>query len=615
MDTRSAGIRDAVAYQSEKIKCSKCRECNNEPVVYCDSCERAVHTECSELSASELKVMSLKNKRTLKYFCEDCLAGVRAVPSLIKKIDEFQTQIEDLKLRLSSPTPEQHLTLTKVDEADIIMEMQEQQARKNNIMIFNLAETREPDSTVAKNIFRELTSQDMQIIATSRVGKKNKNDHQALKGYSEDSSNYRGDIKKKLGYQPITVYYQNAGGIRTKVSEIRKTVECCDYTVIVIVETWLNRDFFDGELGLKNYDIFRTDRDNTSSTKIRGGGVMIAVKKSLAGKHVVVPDNDLEQVFIQVKSSFGHILFGAVYIPPSSDTDVYVRCTSSVDYILNEYTNSRLCLLGDFNIPDAIWCNDDFGIQVNCQEKSAALILQDCFSYYNLFQVNNIPNSRGVMLDLVFSSFPDVTVSEPEEPIFPNSIHHSAINFDLKVEKDTGIHYEELYYDFKNADYFCINNYLASVDWNTIITNDINSTLENFYTHLYHIIGLCVPLKHPSQCREVRRAFPDDIRFEIMRQKGVFPYSYLTDMEKFQETALPPKECFYDELRDAHISQADYNRACTAWSVLGCKTLGDYSDKYLTSDVLLLADVFENYRELCLKTYRLDPAHYYTALV
>nr|CAI5857267.1 unnamed protein product [Callosobruchus analis] len=213
--------------------------------------------------------MSLKNKRTLKYFCEDCLAGVRAVPSLIKKIDEFQTQIEDLKLRLSSPTLEQHLTLTKVDEADIIMEMQEQQARKNNIMIFNLAETREPDSTVAKNIFRELTSQDMQIIATSRVGKKNKNDHQALK---------------------------NAGGIRTKVSEIRKTVECCDYSVIVIVETWLNKDFFDGELGLKNYDIFRTDRDNTSSTKIRGGGVMIAVKKLLAGKHVVVPDNDLEQI-------------------------------------------------------------------------------------------------------------------------------------------------------------------------------------------------------------------------------------------------------------------------------------------------------------------------------
>nr|CAI5852098.1 unnamed protein product [Callosobruchus analis] len=51
----------------------------------------------------------------------------------------------------------------------------------------------------------------------------------------------------------------------------------------------------------------------------------------------------------------------------------------------------------------------------------------------------------------------------------------------------------------------------------------------------------------PSQCREVRQTFPDDIRFEIMRQKGVLPYSYLTDMEKFKETSLPPKECFYDD--------------------------------------------------------------------
>ncbi|VEN55338.1 unnamed protein product [Callosobruchus maculatus] len=120
-------------------------------------------------------------------------------------------------------------------------------------------------------------------------------------------------------------------------------------------------------------------------------------------------------------------------------------------------------------------------------------------------------------------------------------------------------------------------------------------------------------LLDPSQCREVRRAFPDDTQFEYMRQKGVFPYSYLTDMVKFSETSLPDKECFYDELRDAHISQEDYNRACKAWTALGCKTLGDYSDMYLTSDVLLLADVFENYRDLCLKTYHLDPAHYFTA--
>nr|CAI5858650.1 unnamed protein product [Callosobruchus analis] len=74
------------------------------------------------------------------------------------------------------------------------MEMQEHQARKNNIMIFNLPETRDPGNTVAKNILRELTSQDMHIIATNRIGKKNKNDHQALKVVLSNPQ----DVKKIL---------------------------------------------------------------------------------------------------------------------------------------------------------------------------------------------------------------------------------------------------------------------------------------------------------------------------------------------------------------------------------------------------------------------------------
>lgn len=69
----------------------------------------------------------------------------------------------------------------------------------------------------------------------------------------------------------------------------------------------------------------------------------------------------------------------------------------------------------------------------------------------------------------------------------------------------------------------------------------------------------------------------------------------------------------YDSLTETHIEDGDYERAINVWNVFECKTLGEYSDIYLKSDVLLLADVFENFRKVCLENYTLDPAHYYTA--
>jgi len=66
---------------------------------------------------------------------------------------------------------------------------------------------------------------------------------------------------------------------------------------------------------------------------------------------------------------------------------------------------------------------------------------------------------------------------------------------------------------------------------------------------------------------------------------------------------------FKDEL----ISEEDYAHAHNVFKQFGCHSLGDYHDLYVKSDVLLLADVFENFREICLNYYKLDPAHFYTA--
>ena len=99
----------------------------------------------------------------------------------------------------------------------------------------------------------------------------------------------------------------------------------------------------------------------------------------------------------------------------------------------------------------------------------------------------------------------------------------------------------------------------------------------------------------------------------LVKRKGVYPYEYMDSLERFKENKLPPKEAFYSRLTGEDISNEDYEHAKNVWDVFGMKNLQDYHDLYNETDVLLLADVFENFRNICMENYKLDPAHYFTA--
>ena len=100
---------------------------------------------------------------------------------------------------------------------------------------------------------------------------------------------------------------------------------------------------------------------------------------------------------------------------------------------------------------------------------------------------------------------------------------------------------------------------------------------------------------------------------ELVTKKGVYPYDYVDDLSKLEETQLPPIEEFYSKLDKKNIKEEDYYHAIRVWDVFNCKTIRDYHDLYLKTDVLLLADVFQKFRTTCMKHYDLDPAHYYTS--
>jgi hypothetical protein len=100
---------------------------------------------------------------------------------------------------------------------------------------------------------------------------------------------------------------------------------------------------------------------------------------------------------------------------------------------------------------------------------------------------------------------------------------------------------------------------------------------------------------------------------DTLCQKGFYPYEWMDDIPKMDFKGLPEKESFYSKLSQSSISDNDYKHAQSVYDKLGCKSFRDYRLAYLKTDVLLLADVFESFRNTCFEHYGLDPANYISA--
>ena len=102
-------------------------------------------------------------------------------------------------------------------------------------------------------------------------------------------------------------------------------------------------------------------------------------------------------------------------------------------------------------------------------------------------------------------------------------------------------------------------------------------------------------------------------RLNLMSQKGVYPYDFMDSFEKFDQTELPTKDQFYSILNDQHITDDEYDYANKVWKTFKIKTMGEYHDLYLGSDVLLLTDLFENFRTDMLTILQIRSSHYFTS--
>ena len=102
-------------------------------------------------------------------------------------------------------------------------------------------------------------------------------------------------------------------------------------------------------------------------------------------------------------------------------------------------------------------------------------------------------------------------------------------------------------------------------------------------------------------------------KFNLLLRKGVYPHEYMGKCEKFSIDKLPNKELFYSELNKEHITNEDYEHAQKIWDTFKISNFGEYHDLYVQSDTSLLADVFENFRDKCIKIHKVDLANFLTA--
>ncbi len=111
---------------------------------------------------------------------------------------------------------------------------------------------------------------------------------------------------------------------------------------------------------------------------------------------------------------------------------------------------------------------------------------------------------------------------------------------------------------------------------------------------------------HDTVARNLGYTIPNEI-LELLVQKVYF---LIHIFDKLESTEYPNYESFYDNLKDKNIELKEYERGKKLWDYFNCQTFKEYMELYLTCDVLILADCFESFRELSLKHYGLDPAHY-----
>ncbi|XP_055615151.1 uncharacterized protein LOC129761454 [Toxorhynchites rutilus septentrionalis] len=322
----------------------------------------------------------------------------------------------------------------------------------------------------------------------------------------------------------LHAYYQNVGGINTRLNEYR--LACSDgcYDIIALTETWLDDRTFSNQVCGDNYEVFRTDRDEFNNTKSSGGGVLVAVHRRLKAQLIKESGwSCVEQVWVSIKLEGRKMYLCTIYIPPDRTRDVtlidaHVQSVSTI--ASRALPADEIVVFGDFNLPNLKW---QFGSgyflyadPAHSTFHAGTNALLDGYSYNLLQQINSIRNENDRMLDLCFLSKPDEApmLSVAPAPLVKSAPHHPPLHFTMNISLNSfSIVPTAVHYDFKSADFNSIIGVLLDIDWYEILDkDDVDAAVQTYTNIVSYLIDRHVPKKfirssthQPWQTTDLRR--------------------------------------------------------------------------------------------------------------
>lgn len=296
------------------------------------------------------------------------------------------------------------------------------------------------------------------------------------------------------------MYYQNVRSVKNKLKSVTCNFPLFSYDIIILTETRLNNQVYDAELGFHDHVIYRCDRDSTTSTKQRAGGVLIALNKSLNSELISIENNTIETLFVLVKFKTLKIVLNATYLPPCTSPELFQNYVDLVDLVFLKFPDATKFVFGDFNLPQLQWkpCENTHYLQ-SYNSNSTSDILLGSMAFNGLVQINNQFNSLGRLLDLVFVNDYMSTIRplDDDDALVQIEGYHPplAISTTLSVNKITPNYDKREVHCYSKCNFIEMRNYFRDIKWDSIFDNQnsLDTQIAGFYNIIQKGISSFVP--------------------------------------------------------------------------------------------------------------------------